>query len=66
MKGRKKRDYYTISEELYNIFNEHIEFNNLNKSKLIESLIQEYVKNKNKRVIPIVPATDREQLNEGI
>lgn len=46
MKYKKTRDYYTINEELYSMFTKHIEFNNLNKSKLIESLIQEYMKDK--------------------
>jgi hypothetical protein len=45
MKVKKTRDYYTINEELYNMFIEHIESNNLNKSKLIESMIQEYMVN---------------------
>jgi hypothetical protein len=42
-KRRKKRDYYTLDGELLDNFLEHIEENNLNKSKLIETLIQEYM-----------------------
>lgn len=49
MKEKKTRDYYTINEKLYSIFIEHIEYNNLNKSKLIESLIQEYIQTNVKR-----------------
>jgi hypothetical protein len=43
-KRRKKRDYYTLDGELLDNFLEHIEENNLNKSKLIQSLIEEYMK----------------------
>ena len=42
-KRRKKRDYYTLDGELLDNFLEHIEKNNLNKSKLIQSLIEEYM-----------------------
>lgn len=42
-KERKNRDYFTLSKELYNEFIKHIEENNLNKSKLIENLIKEYM-----------------------
>lgn len=47
-KKRKSRDFYTLNKELYDKFIKHIEDNNLNKSKLIENLIEEYLKN-NKR-----------------
>lgn len=43
-KLRKTRDYYTLNPDLYNRFLKHIEENNLNKSKLIETLIDEYMK----------------------
>lgn len=42
-KERKVRDYYTLNKELYERFLKHIEDNNLNKSKLIETLIVEYM-----------------------
>lgn len=44
-KERKVRDYYTLNKELYEKFLEHIENNNLNKSKLVEKLIKEYLDN---------------------
>jgi metal-responsive CopG/Arc/MetJ family transcriptional regulator len=56
-KERKSRDFYTLNKELLDRFLKHIEDNNLNKSKLIETLIEEYmetfnqnddIKNKNK------------------
>ena len=47
-KERKSRDFYTLNKELYDEFLKHIEENNLNKSKLIETLIAEYLKNKSK------------------
>lgn len=43
-KERKSRDFYTLNKELYDEFLKHIEENNLNKSKLIETLIEEYMK----------------------
>ena len=42
-KNKKERDYYTINKELYEVFIEHINKENLNKSKLIESLIEGYL-----------------------
>lgn len=44
-KKRKERDYYTLDKELYVRFLKHIEDNNINKSKLIEKLIEEYLNN---------------------
>jgi len=43
-KERKSRDFYTLNKELYDEFLKHIEDKNLNKSKLIETLIEEYMK----------------------
>ena len=43
-KERKSRDYYTISVELYKRFIDYVEKNNLNKSKLIEKKIKDYMK----------------------
>lgn len=43
-KERKSRDFYTLNKELYDEFLKHIEDNNLNKSKLIETLIENYMK----------------------
>jgi len=42
-KARKSRDFYTLNKELLDRFLKHIEENNLNKSKLIETLIEEYM-----------------------
>jgi metal-responsive CopG/Arc/MetJ family transcriptional regulator len=47
-KERKSRDFYTLNKELYDEFLKYIEENNLNKSKLIETLIDEYLKNNKK------------------
>jgi hypothetical protein len=44
-KNRKSRDFYTLNKELYEEFIKHIEHNNLNKSKLIETLIEQYMRN---------------------
>lgn len=43
-KKRKSRDFYTLNKELLDMFLKHIEENNLNKSKLIETLIEDYMK----------------------
>ncbi len=48
-KERRSRDFYTLDKELYNEFLKHIEDNNLNKSKLIETLIEEYMKKVSKK-----------------
>jgi hypothetical protein len=42
-KERKSRDFYTLNKKLYDEFIKHIEEKNLNKSKLIENLISEYM-----------------------
>ena len=44
-KERKCRDFYTIDKKIYDLFIKHVEDNNINKSKLIESLIENYIKN---------------------
>lgn len=44
MKVRRVKDFYTLNPDLYNEFLKHIEENNLNKSKLIETLIEDYMK----------------------
>jgi len=46
-KERKSRDFYTLNKELLDEFLKHIEENNLNKSKLIETLIENYMKTSN-------------------
>ena len=43
-KVRRVKDFYTLNPELYDEFLKHIEDNNLNKSKLIETLIEDYMK----------------------
>ena len=45
-KLRKVRDFYTLNPELYKTFLDIIEKNNLDKSKLIESFIKEYIEKK--------------------
>ncbi len=47
-KEKKSRDYYTIENDLYKKFIKHIETKNLNKSKLIETLIRDYMEVINK------------------
>jgi len=42
-KERKSRDFYTIDKKLYELFLKHIDQKKLNKSKLIEKLIEEYM-----------------------
>lgn len=44
MKKRRDKEYFTLSPEVRKEFLKHIEENNLNKSKLIENLIEEYLK----------------------
>ena len=46
-KIRKIKAFFTIDPNLYNDFINHIEKKVLNKSKLIESLIQDYMNKKN-------------------
>jgi hypothetical protein len=48
-KVRRVKDFYTLNPELYKEFLKHIEENNLNKSKLIETLIEEYMKKVSKK-----------------
>ncbi len=47
MKDRRVRDFYTLSKNTYEDFNRYINENNLNKSKLLESLIKDFLE-KNK------------------
>ena len=44
MKKRRDKEYFTLSPEIRIEFLKHIDENNLNKSKLIETLIEEYMK----------------------
>ena len=44
MKKRRDKEYFTLNTEIRIEFLKHIEENNLNKSKLIETLIEEYMK----------------------
>ena len=43
-KEKKRRDYYTIESILYEKFIKYVEEKNFNKSKLIETLIRDYIK----------------------
>lgn len=44
MKKRCDKEYFTINPEIRDVFLKHIVDNNLNKSKLIEKLIDDYLK----------------------
>ena len=44
MKKRRDKEYFTLSSEIREKFLKHTEENNLNKSKLIEKLIEDYMK----------------------
>ncbi len=43
---RKLKIYFSMDPDLYEIFEKHIDQNLLDKSKVIEKLIEEYMKNK--------------------
>ena len=43
MKKRRDKEYFTLNPDIRIEFLKHIEKNNLNKSKLIETLIEEYM-----------------------
>lgn len=43
---RKLKIYFSMDPDLYEIFEKHIDENLLDKSKVIEKLIAEYIKNK--------------------
>ena len=43
MKNRRDKEYFTLSPEIRKEFLKHIENNSLNKSKLLETLIREYI-----------------------
>lgn len=43
---RKLKIYFSMDPDLYEIFEKHIDQNLLDKSKVIEKLIEEYIKNK--------------------
>jgi hypothetical protein len=43
---RKLKIYFSMDPDLYGIFEKHIDQNLLDKSKVIEKLIEEYMKNK--------------------
>lgn len=43
-KQRKLKIYFSMSPDLYEIFEKHIDDNLLDKSKVIEKLIEEYMK----------------------
>lgn len=47
MKKKKIKVYFTMDEELYNEFEKHVEKNVLDRSRLIERLIAEYLKKTN-------------------
>jgi metal-responsive CopG/Arc/MetJ family transcriptional regulator len=43
---RKVKIYFSMDPDLYELFENHINKNLLDKSKVIEKLIEEYMKNK--------------------
>jgi metal-responsive CopG/Arc/MetJ family transcriptional regulator len=43
---RKLKIYFSINPDIYEKFEKHIDQNILDRSKLIEKLIEEYMKNK--------------------
>lgn len=43
---RKLKIYFSMDPDLYEVFEKHIDQNLLDKSKVIEKLIEEYMKNK--------------------
>lgn len=43
---RKIKIYFSMDPELYEVFEKHIDDNLYDKSKVIEKLIEEYMKNK--------------------
>ncbi len=43
---RKLKIYFSMNPDLYELFEKHIDENLLDKSKVIEKLIEEYMKNK--------------------
>ena len=45
-KNKKIKSYFTIDEKLNEKFEKFLEENYINKSKLIEGLILDYIKNK--------------------
>ena len=50
LKNRKKtRMWFTLDEEVFNEFENHITEENLNKSKLLQHLIEAYLKKINKK-----------------
>jgi hypothetical protein len=42
---RKLKIYFSMDPDLYDLFEKHIDKNLLDKSKVIEKLIEEYMKN---------------------
>lgn len=43
---KKMRVYFSMDSELYDKFKNHIDINLLDQSKVIEKLIEDYLKNK--------------------
>jgi hypothetical protein len=43
---RKLKIYFSMNPDLYELFEKHIDENLLDKSKVIEKLIEEYMNNK--------------------
>ncbi len=50
MKKRREKEYFTIEKELRDNFIKYIDDNNINKSKLIENLIEEYLRKCNDKL----------------
>lgn len=43
MKNKREKEYFTLNKDIREMFLKYIDENNLNKSKLLETLIQEYL-----------------------
>ena len=50
MKIRREKEYFTLSADVRILFLKHINDNNINKSKLIENLIEEYLRKCNDKL----------------
>jgi len=48
MKKKKQRVFFTMNADLYYIFQKYIDKNLLDQSKVIEKIIDDFLKNNNK------------------
>ena len=45
-KGKKKLQYFTLSQDISNVFESYLSSNCIDKSKLLESFVIQYLKDK--------------------